>query len=512
MRHTILAGMFVGAGLARCAAAAEIVAAADGHHLWFVQPAAKQGQGFELCHHSTTLDGPYIATLSPLPGKPEAMAASGDRLWLVFPPRDGSLQSPREVFTLQAQFNPAFDAFYAVPAGRLDMVQSLPGEGRLASFIATADGPMALLLPSPRAPISVKPSNDYPRVLRLSNNQWIDLALPADIDPTHSMLLTCTGAAGRVVVLLAATDGRQIHRYDMLDTGHWSASTLALDLRRVLAATRAHWQVVAAIDARAEGEIKIDYLRSDRFLPLSRLPRPAGSFALLGLNDSAAILENIGERSFTLRTIDPVTGTVAQPQRLIEQPVTATRMWQVGLIVATVGTGILLLFMVKPLIAPDSPLPRGVVLLPATRRLFALLIDLAPGALAAIVLLQCSPAELVRAPVLTFDFDHFGANLLMVLVTAAHSAVSEAWWSTTLGKHLVGGKIESLSQLPPPVWRVIVRNLVKMVVLVAPPLGLVVVLNPHMQGLQDIAGRTIVVVRSADQNGPARSQKRDAAQ
>jgi uncharacterized RDD family membrane protein YckC len=50
---------------------------------------------------------------------------------------------------------------------------------------------------------------------------------------------------------------------------------------------------------------------------------------------------------------------------------------------------------------------------------------------------------------------------------------------------------------------VLVRNSVKFLVLLVPPLVLVVLLNPHMQGLQDVAGRTLVVMREVRESDPS---------
>ena len=64
------------------------------------------------------------------------------------------------------------------------------------------------------------------------------------------------------------------------------------------------------------------------------------------------------------------------------------------------------------------------------------------------------------------------------------SATRECLWCATLGKRLVGGRIKSVGQHRPSTIRILVRNAVKFLVVLAPPLGLVVFMNPHMRGLK----------------------------
>ena len=44
-----------------------------------------------------------------------------------------------------------------------------------------------------------------------------------------------------------------------------------------------------------------------------------------------------------------------------------------------------------------------------------------------------------------------------------------------------------------PRWRLLIRNLGKMLVLVLPPLVLLVIVSPHLQGVHDLFARTVVV-------------------
>jgi hypothetical protein len=98
------------------------------------------------------------------------------------------------------------DAYFSDPSGRLDIAPSLPGGGSLISFAATADGPVALLVPgktaTPLQPaastnLATAPS-DRPILLQLHNQQWDAIALPGDLDAAAELRLVATAPMGTI--------------------------------------------------------------------------------------------------------------------------------------------------------------------------------------------------------------------------------------------------------------------------------------------------------------------------
>jgi hypothetical protein len=312
------------------AASGDAVAAASSGHLWFVRPAEESKAGFELCHHSPLLEGPFFRVQAILAHSPVAMAAQGDRVWLVFPPKDESGNSAREVYTVQAQFNPAFGNFFVLPTDRMEPVASLPGSGRLASFIGSREGPAALLSPSPRSRRgSESASPDTARILQLSGNQWMDLPMPSGLDPNRPSLLAAAGPDGSSFVLLTAVSGeRQILRHDRSPAGQWTQSTLDADLRRIAGIARLDSQIVAAIEDTATDSVLIAYLRASAVLPVATLPQPKRSFWVFPRGAELVMLQAAGPRSFSLTEIRPVDGSFGPTEQLVPQPMSATRVWQ----------------------------------------------------------------------------------------------------------------------------------------------------------------------------------------
>jgi uncharacterized RDD family membrane protein YckC len=78
-------------------------------------------------------------------------------------------------------------------------------------------------------------------------------------------------------------------------------------------------------------------------------------------------------------------------------------------------------------------------------------------------------------------------------LTMAHSAVGELIGRRSLGKALLGARVLSADGGTPRVAQLLLRNLVKYLVVLVPPLAVVMLTNPNVQGLDDLAGRTVVV-------------------
>src|SRR5262249_49233979 len=147
-------------------------------------------------------------------------------------------------------------------------------------------------------------------------------------------------------------------RWDRDANGQWSHSTLPLDFRRLRALVETGGQPLAVIQDRANSALQLAYLRTTSLLPLGNLEVPSGVFDVLWLAARPLLLEWAGERGLSVRPIDPLDGRIGAAQRLELQPMSAQRTWQLGLIVAVILVSIFLLFIAKPLIAPNSPLPR----------------------------------------------------------------------------------------------------------------------------------------------------------
>jgi uncharacterized RDD family membrane protein YckC len=126
-------------------------------------------------------------------------------------------------------------------------------------------------------------------------------------------------------------------------------------------------------------------------------------------------------------------------------------------------------------------------------RLAALLIDLLPAGVIVGFTLQAPLGQLLTLPVLSMDIERSIPYLLMAGLAVIHSTVSELTKGTSLGKALVGARVVTTDGLRPSAGQILLRNGLKCLILIVPPLAVFALINPHLQGLADMAAGTVVV-------------------
>ena len=126
-------------------------------------------------------------------------------------------------------------------------------------------------------------------------------------------------------------------------------------------------------------------------------------------------------------------------------------------------------------------------------RLAALGIDLVPGLLAFYLLFGGVTRDLVRVPMMSLGGDEVTAYALLVLVTIVWCLIWEVGTGASLGKWACGGQIRSMEGKRAGFRQLLIRNLVKGLVLLVPPLAVLTLLHPNQQGLGDLLARTVVV-------------------
>jgi uncharacterized RDD family membrane protein YckC len=110
-------------------------------------------------------------------------------------------------------------------------------------------------------------------------------------------------------------------------------------------------------------------------------------------------------------------------------------------------------------------------------------------------LLSCRLSDLFGLPLMAPTFQASVPYILMVSITVVLSTVGELIWRRSPGKALVGGALVAIDGRPPEAGRILLRNLVKYLILLLPPLAVLALMDPNLQGLNDLVGRTVVVRR-----------------
>ena len=243
------------------AEARPLAAASDGVHAWVVVERTRAaGTEHVLLHHAAPMGCDCVHEAFVFPRAPEAMAADGARVWIVMPAERGGR---RDVFSLSTQRNPATGAYYSLPAGRLEIHPSLPGEGELLATEVTDDC------------LSVRRSG----------------APAEELGPTGWTAAQRAPSAGQGAAFDSAIPG----------------------------AARRSRLVRLGAGARA-----IEYDGPSGPIRLAEFEAPARAFAVLGVGDRFGIFVPTGEGGAAVRWVDPVDGTVS-PQRVLEpQPADAT--------------------------------------------------------------------------------------------------------------------------------------------------------------------------------------------
>ncbi len=470
-----------------------IPASGADEHLWFVAP----GVPTVLRHHAVDPWGAAQTRGLSLKEMPEAIAAWGDQVWVLFPPEGPA--PGRLVFTVRVRRNPAFGGHSFDPPDRLRLLGALEGTGQVAGFVGSAEGPVALLVRVAGAATGEAPVPA--RLLRLAGSQWVRIELPRELSLDGEAALGSFGERGQGIAILTASPGAARGTLHLRGgDGRWSISHPELGLASPRLARTGGALVASGLDASL-GRLRVGYLRAGGILPLSELAAPAAPFAVAGMRDGVRIIE-WGTAGPTLRRIDPLTGRAGDPQVAAPMRMPRGPAIQMLVLVACGVTAALAVFLLRTgSRAPVVRLPAGTVALGPLARMAALAIDLAAGGLAALLLLDSPPASLLRLPWWAPPGTDPVPVLTMIAITVAHSTAGELLCGRSAGKALVGARITACDGSRASAAAILVRNAAKALVLFIPVLALLALVSPHWQGLGDLLAKTVVVRRAGAAGG-----------
>ncbi len=485
--------------------ARDLAGASSDDHLWFVAPSSGANDALMLYHHALEMDGPHYSRGQPLHELPEAMAAWTNRLWLIFPPKISADQPDRETFTVEVQRQPAIGVYSYDPPDRLSVVASLEGLGNLVGFVGTPQGPIALRVPTQRARAGVEARPDSlaaepvlaePVLQQLRGARWERLELPEHLPIGGRYQLAVGSAQGNLLLLLVASPGDRSRTvlHQRYGQEAWKQVEVPVDLRSVAAVTRCEAQVALVLQGATPGRVEIAYLRPRSLVSLGEFAVPSGRWGLFGLRDGIRLVEQSTQGGLRLRRIDPITGRLSSSEAMTSQGLLPLRTLHMPLLFTVAITVLLLVLIFKPGSQAASPtLPPTVAVLGLVPRLLALTIDLALGGVVTILLRRCTPAELLQLPMWTADIADAAPSLWLIGITMMHCTFGEMVAARSVGKALLGARVVTVQGARPVLRSILVRNAVKLIVLLIPVLAVFALLNHHLQGLGDMMARTLVV-------------------
>ena len=303
--------------------------------------------------------------------------------------------------------------------------------------------------------------------------------------------------------MMAWTEGEEVDVVwlSTWDQGGWRSTRFTVeDSSRPLAIVESEAGILLASRSESQ-DILLDYVRpgDQGGISLLRLgsvsPAVAGPRAtVVGVAMGPWIID-ADEEGLRIAVVDPLGGSVGEAVRpvdetgefsLIHFPLTGIAM------ISSLMAALLL----RPWIeraAPREPVP-GLRAMPLTRRIAALCIDLVPGAMVTIVVFDIDPGEFVES-FRSGDPETAAPAVFAIVVTALIAGIGEVFFDRSLGKAIVGGRVSSIDGTRGTAVQRGLRALLKMIVLLLPPLALLVVIDPIGRGMPELLSRTCVTTR-----------------
>lgn len=508
-------------------------------HGWFVLEVQRSGEPAPYLFHvpprSLAPDGSRgamdgaLRSVMTFRGRPEALAAHDDEVFMAFSPESENASGRREVLSLRALPASMSGQWFYEPMGRLVPHASLPGRGRLIGMAWCRAGLAALL----HGPSAAGRSPEW-RLLVLAEGAWRDvplpegdLALPGDAEGTHLL------ASDGLLAVARVEDGRvRVWRADVrvavdrsdLKTDQFDPNA---PLSKPSVSVSASWSARAPVSLPPGGRGVVTALAADDAVLLlvreaggpcqilacapagvrvlavvEGLPAEARSIAAMVLHDTSRLVlawpapADVSGATPRVLELSTSTGRVLYegPGRL-EGPMSATefRILAIGLFLVM---GLILLFLLRK--DPDDGvvrIPEGHALLAPLPRAAATAIDVLLAGLVASWLVD-EPLESVFTIAALASEGGRGWGLLATIAVGLTGSVVLEWlFGATPGKAVFRSRVCPLGDRMrrPSLRAALVRNLCKWLV---PPLALALVWDPNLRHRGDVlAGVAVISAR-----------------
>ena len=472
-------------------------AASSGTHFWWISKNPYETTArFELLHHAAADDERQFQVASTFAEKPIALAADGERVWLVFE----ALNHKMEVVSGATQFNPASELWFITQGGALQLRPSITGES-LESLAAFDGEPWAIIQGQPDA-----------RVLR--GGQWNTVQLPADINECQARRLVVAGGA---LNALGQSSGHSIRRFKR-ESEAWIELPLAAP--NFLYAVD-HSSRFACVTEKPEATQVLNWVEAGELAPImaiafNKSPPKATAGQVIGMGSGFGWIAETGRatqntmlRKSWMSVLSDGAAEFSEPIELRAQISKASRWYHLPILGVLSLGAIIAAFLVRALNSPLNPLEKArskeddidsqaLAPMPGTpfqkwRRLLATFIDLLPCAIASLVIFKGEYAiQILIPPLWSADIEISLPYIAMVVATVAFSMLEEIIFARSLGKRLMGGRVVSIHGEPAAWWQHIARNLLKGLVLLSPVLAIPSLLSPMGAGIPEIISRTRV--------------------
>ncbi len=458
--------------------------ASSGEHVWVVVPTPARGgiDGARVIHHAPDM-GPLGTRVAFEFARPVVdLVATQDELWVVFGPSQPSADGARvyDVASTRVVRNLAVGTYYNVPIGSMALRPQV-----------TADGWRGIAA-LPGAPAAARWNGSALNIVRPSSMAWDPIDPPSDVDATAWMVPWPSGGVPSAALAQCAEGTMRT----WVRTGAaWSMQSWPIPAGSVHVVPGASRPTVVAVDGTSRA---LYTLTSSGAVRCHTLVESTDPWCVAGRGDRYLVFS---ERDGVLRlaelSLDGQSSAPAEP--VVEQERT-TGLWiHLPLIGAITIAALLAVFLMRSGPGAAGVVPAGWEPLALVPRGAALLLDLVPGAVAALWLMNASAAQLLEMPSWTADATAAGPASVMLLVGWLFASIPEAITGASPGKWIVGARVVSTTPGSPwraPIWRRTVRAALTLVVLFAPALAFLTLIHPALQGLPEQLTRTAVARRA----------------
>lgn len=459
--------------------------ASSGEHVWVVVPTPGAGgmNGARIMHHAADM-GPLGMRQAFEFARPVVdLVATGDRLWVVFGPEQGRPGEPVfDVASTTVRRNMAVGTYYDLPIGSMQLEPQVPAGG-WRGIAALPGSPAAAHRPAGRL-----------ELVRPTATAWVGIGAPDDL--AGDAWLVPWPVAGQPSAALAAIDGAALVTWTR--TGEaWSSQRWPIPSAAVHVVPGASRPAVVDLGGGRRDLLSLTPSGSVVAHALHQGPEP---WCVAGRGDRFVVFSQRAEGLFmSVLGLDGDSASASEP---VKEQARTTGLWlHLPLLGAVTVAALLAVFLLRSGPEAAGVLPAGWEPLPLGRRALALVVDLAPGAAASMLLLHASGRELLAMPSWTADSTAAAASSLMLVVGWGLASIVESLVGSSLGKWLVGGVVVSTEPGTP--WRASIlrraaRCALALVVLFAPALAFLTMVHPALQGLPEQLTRTAVARRARE--------------
>ncbi|MEC9373905.1 MAG: RDD family protein [Planctomycetota bacterium] len=461
------------------------------------------------------------------PTPPSRVTAFGPRVVLLYEPKreNGEATTLRQIRTIAVVSGGMQGVHFYAPPDRLAALPGLTADGGIVDFVDSAIGISALL----RLDSADGAGAATHQFLLLDGAKWRIVELPAELGRDSDLRLVATrDSLGLIEFDPSGSGDSQIWTLQSVEApeesgdaagaeegptataptvaaapaaAEWSSAPTPLaDPEARLVGTR---YALCEVTRDERGEAVIQMPRGDRLHEVARVEDVAEEYVAMGLGDSIVLAwrrssdEEAAASGVQLAYVSVTTGRIDfTGEAESAPPVSVNDLRFLAVLLGGVVLTVLV-FVLKPRAAsskeirlPDNTAPADTWL-----RLIGALIDLTPGVIVASQVWGIAPTAVLLLP-----FEASGPLGVWPVLTALgtmflHSACGEALGGRTIGKLVLGMRTVSITGGAPTPWQALSRNLVKML---APPLVLLIPMDPLRRHPGDIVAGTIVVTRKPD--------------